>query len=138
MLREGFSIVVWAKKLCPGGKFSKGFLRSGLGIVLNRFHAPENLSIEQIIRFRPRHPNRSLNQSEWYISNRLRRLNRLNHSGLRLFANCTAPWPCWGITVPIMDVIARMIRSTMVNLTDLKKRQKTFGFLLVLDGGIII
>ena len=74
---------------------------------------------------------------EWYMSNRPRLLKKLNHPGLRLLANCTAPWPCWGISVPIMDVIARTIRSTMVSLTELKKRHRAFGFLSVLDDVIM-
>ena len=137
MLRKGSFSFVCKKKLCSGGKCSKGLLRSGLGIVLNLFHAPENLSTEQMIRFRPRHPKRSLNQTEWYMSKRLRLLKKLNHSGLRLFANCTAPWPCWGINVPMIEAIARMIRITIVNLTELKKRHKIFDFLSVLDDVII-
>ncbi len=49
--------------------------------------------------------------------------------GLKPFANSTLSlMGICGMTVPRIDVIARMIRSTMVSLTELKKRQTEFVF----------
>jgi len=75
---------------------------------------------------------RSLNQTAWYMSNRFRELNRRNNSGLRPLANSIAP-SFWGISVPEMDAMARIIKSTMVSLTELKKAQMIFDFFSVLN-----
>jgi len=93
-----------------------------------------NRSIEQMMRFRARQPMSNLNQREWYISKRFIKLNNLNMPGLKPLANSTLS--CWGIcgmTVPRIDVIARMIRSTMASLTELKKRQTEFEFVFEVD-----
>jgi hypothetical protein len=92
-----------------------------------------------MMRFRARQPMSNLNQREWYISKRFIKLNNLNMPGLKPLANSTLS--CWGIcgmTVPRIDVIARMIRSTMASLTELKKRQTAFGFVFDLELDIIV
>ena len=74
----------------------------------------------------------SLNQTAWYMSNRFRELNRLNNSGLRPLANSIAP-SLWGISVPNIDAMAMIIKSTMVSLTELKKAQMILDFFFVLN-----
>jgi len=68
----------------------------------------------------------------WYISNMFRELNRCNNSGLRPLANSIA-LSLWGISVPKMDAIARIIKIIMVSLTELKKAQIIFDFFSVLN-----
>jgi hypothetical protein len=60
-----------------------------------------------------------------------RELKRWNNSGLRPLANSIAP-SLWGISVPKMDAIARIIKITMVSLTELKNLQMIFDFFSVL------
>jgi len=65
------------------------------------------------------------------MSNRFRELNRRNNSGLRPLANSIA-LSLWGISVPKMDAIARIIKITMVSLTELKNLQMIFDLFSVL------
>ena len=81
----------------------------------------------------------NLNQREWYMSKRFIKLNNLNMPGLKPFANSTLSlWGICGMTVPRIDTIARMIRSTMASLTELKKRQTEFDFVFEVDFVIIV
>ena len=81
----------------------------------------------------------NLNQREWYMSKRFIKLNNLNMPGLKPFANSTlSRWGICGITVPRIDAIARMIRSTIASLTELKKFHMAFGFVFNLELDIIV
>ena len=81
----------------------------------------------------------NLNQREWYMSKRFIKLNNLNMPGLKPFANSTlSRWGICGMTVPRIDAIARMIKSTMVSLTELKKRQREFDFVFKVDFAITV
>ena len=76
----------------------------------------------------------SLNQKEWYMSKRFMELNKRNRPGLRPLANSTLSlWGICGMSVPRMDAVASIIRSTIVSLTELKKLQMAFGFVFALD-----
>jgi hypothetical protein len=71
----------------------------------------------------------TLNQREWYMSKRFKKLNSLNRSGLKPLANSRlSRWGICGMIVPRIDAIARTIRRTRVSLTELKKRQTAFDF----------
>ena len=89
------------------------------------------------MRFMARHPIRTLNHIEWYMSKRSREVKIRSIAGLRRLANSAAPCP-WGTTVPKMDTIANMIRSTIVSLTELKKPQMTFDRFFDFEFTIII
>ena len=89
------------------------------------------------MRFMARHPIRTLNHTEWYMSKKSREMKIWSIAGLRRLANSAAP-SCWGTSVPKMDTIANMIRSTIVSLTELKKPQITFGRVSDFDFTIII
>ena len=81
----------------------------------------------------------NLNQREWYMSKRFIKLNNLNMPGLKPLANSTLSlWGICGMTVPRIDAIARMIRSTMVSLTELNKRQTEFDFVFEVDFAITV
>jgi len=83
-----------------------------------------------------RHPIRTLNQIEWYMSKRSREVKIWSIAGLRRLANSAAPCS-WGTSVPKMDTIANMIRSTIVSLTELKKPQMMFDWFFDFDFTII-
>jgi hypothetical protein len=90
--------------------------------------------MEHMMRFRARQPMSNLNQREWYMSNRFIKLNSLNIPGLKPLANSTlSRCGICGMTVPRIDAIARMIRSRMVSLTELKRRQTVFDFVFEVD-----
>ena len=82
--------------------------------------------MEHTMRFTVRHNTISLNQSEWYMSKRFSELKKRNISGLKFLANSMAPWPRWGMTVPIMEATAKMISRKKVSLTELKNLQIGF------------
>ena len=106
----------------------------GLARVRNRFHVPGNRSIEQMRRFKARRAISSRNQREWYILKRFSKLKNLKTPGLNPLANSMLSLcGICGISVPKMEAVARMIRSTMVNLTELKKPQMMFSFFFRLD-----
>ena len=84
------------------------------------------------MRLRARNPISSLNQKEWYMSNRSREVKTRSMVGLRALANLTAP-SSWGINVPKMDAMARIIRSTRVSLSELKSPQIAFDRVSELD-----
>ncbi len=89
------------------------------------------------MRFMARQPIRTLNHIEWYMSKKSREVKIWSIAGLRRLANSAAPCS-WGTTVPKMDTIANMIRSTIVSLTELKKPQMTFDRFFDFEFTIII
>ena len=89
------------------------------------------------MRFMARQPIRTLNHIEWYISKKSREVKIWSIAGLRRLANSAAPCS-WGTTVPKMETIANMIRSTIVSLTELKKPQMTLDWFFDFDFTIFI
>ena len=81
----------------------------------------------------------SLNHKEWYMSKRFIELNNRNRPGLKPLANSRlSRWGIWGMSVPKIDATARMIKSTIVSLTELKKRQMGLGFVFEVDFDITV
>ena len=72
---------------------------------------------------------------EWYMSKSCKKLKSLKKPGCNFCANSVAP-SCCGMTVPAMEVMARIIRRRMVKLTEEKKVQMIFEFFAVLDAAI--
>jgi hypothetical protein len=91
-----------------------------------------------MMRFNAKQPMSNLNQREWYMSKRFITLKNLNMPGLKPFANSRlSRWGICGMTVPRIDAIARTIRRKRVSLTELKKRQTAFDFVLEVEFTII-
>jgi len=71
------------------------------------------------------------------MSNRSRELKRRNRAGLRPLAKSIAS-SCWGISVPRIETMARIIKSNIVSLTELKKFHIAFDFFFASGLAIII
>ena len=63
------------------------------------------------------------------MSKSCRELNNLNTAGFNFWANAIA-LSCWGMSVPNIDVIARMISRKRVSLTELNIFHMIFEFFL--------
>jgi hypothetical protein len=86
------------------------------------FQIPGSRLMEQAIRFIESSASKRINHHEWYISKKPRLLYSFSLFSLMVCKYSGGGVP-WGMTVPTIEITARVMRVNMVNLSEQKKSQ---------------